>query len=401
MGKHLIRIAAAGLFFSAFAAPAVADAQSVMVLGVTSSAGDDEFTNNFTGALRNAASRVQGWDLNGREVSLAQMTLAHGCVEPDVHCMAQIGDTLGVDLIIYGIVRRTSTSANHDFSVSLYLFDKAAGSITDQLTDTVPRVHSDIDDLRARARRYIAQFSGAEQTGRIEIQTNIADAEVVVDGEVVGTTTGGRFETVVSVGQHRVEVRAEGHSTFRSSVSVARDSTANLDAQLVEGDEDQIIIAPPGGQQPADSGGGANIGAIVSFSVAGVGAVLTVISWAMIDSTKTDLEPWRTRAGVELRDVYAIPVDEIPNHNACDEMKSWSSMGMREWDGGASLCSQGETWFAIQVVGLASFGAGLASGLLFMLLDGDDEEDANAVNDVAIIPSFSTEGGFLSAVGTF
>ncbi len=399
MGKHLIRIAAAGLFFSAFAAPAVADAQSVMVLGVTSSAGDDEFTNNFTGALRNAASRVQGWDLNGREVSLAQMTLAHGCVEPDVHCMAQIGDTLGVDLIIYGIVRRTSTSANHDFSVSLYLFNKAAGSITDQLTDTVPRVHSDIDDLRARARRYIAQFSGAEQTGRIEIQTNIADAEVVVDGEVVGTTTGGRFETTVSVGQHRVEVRAEGHSTFRSSVSVARDSTASLDAQLVEGDEDQIIIAPPGGgEQPADSGGGANIGAIVSFSVAGVGAVLTVISWAMIKSLDGDLEEARKTVGQEVWDRNMDP-NEVTGTNTCDYMRANNTMN--RFDDDINICSQGETWFAIQVVGLASFGAGLASGLLFMLLDGDDEEDANAVNDVAIIPSFSTEGGFLSAVGTF
>ncbi|MBW2464226.1 MAG: hypothetical protein JRH11_21435 [Deltaproteobacteria bacterium] len=82
-------------------------------------------------------------------------------------------------------------------------------------------------------------------------------------------------------------------------------------------------------------------------------------------------------------------------------MKSWSAMGMREWDGGASLCSQGETWFAVQVVGLVSLGAGLASGLLFLLLDDDDEEDADAVNDVAIVPSFSTEGGFLTAVGTF
>lgn len=407
MGKHFIRIAAAALFFSALVGPASADAQTVMVLGVGSSAGDDEFTTNFTGALRNAASRVQGWELNGREVSLAQMTLAHGCVEPDVHCMAEIGGTLGVDLIIYGMVTRTSTSANHDFAVSLYLFDNTQGAIRDQLTDTVPRVHSDIDDLRSRARRYISQFSGAEQTGRIQIQTNIAGAEVVIDGEVAGTTTGGQFEAVVSVGQHRVEVRAEGHSTFRGSVSVARDSTASIEAELIEGDEDQIIVAPPPGGEQTDSGG-ANIGAIVSFSVAGVAAVMTAVSWAMISSTQSDLDPWRTQAGMDML-AMGIPVETIQETNACDFMKANNvpdPEGGGVYDGGINLCSQGETWFAVQVASLVTLGAGLISGTLFMVLGGDDDEedpssDDGIVSDVSIAPSFSPYGGFLSASGRF
>src|SRR5687768_10366687 len=89
-------------------APAVARADdSVVVLGITSMEGDDEIARNLTGALRHAASQVHGWQVSDSEVTLAQMSLAHGCGDtPDPDCLAQIASALASQRLVYGLLRR-------------------------------------------------------------------------------------------------------------------------------------------------------------------------------------------------------------------------------------------------------------------------------------------------------
>src|SRR5688572_11535939 len=85
--------------------PSLAQADStVVVLGVRSLDGDDALAHNVSVALRTGAQKMQGWNVSQRDVSLAQMSLAHGCDEPDARCMADIAGTLEVDRLIYGTI---------------------------------------------------------------------------------------------------------------------------------------------------------------------------------------------------------------------------------------------------------------------------------------------------------
>src|SRR5689334_2934443 len=64
-------------FFGAIAGSvATARAQeTVVVLGLTSLEGDDEYARNLSGALRHAATAVRGWSVSERDVALSQMEL--------------------------------------------------------------------------------------------------------------------------------------------------------------------------------------------------------------------------------------------------------------------------------------------------------------------------------------
>jgi hypothetical protein len=398
MRQHLARILLATVAFAALSAPVVVEAQSVIILGLRSAEGDDEFANNLSGALRNAASRVNGWELNTREVSLAQMALAHGCDASDIGCIQQIGDTLGVRLVLYGTVRRSSTRSDYDYVLSLFMFDTEAGSISAQLTDTIPKVQSDIDDLRGKADDYITRFSGAERTGLIRIQVNLAAAEVVLDGESLGMTTGGAFETTVPVGQHQIEVRAEGHNTFRGSVSVVADETATVEVELVEGDESEIIVGPEngGGGSTVSSGGGPNWPAIISFAVAGIGAALTITSWIVLDSISGDesLQAARTQVGQQLQDMTPPPSD-IESIDACQYMRDNPSAG--DWDAAVSKCDDGDMWTALQYVFIGLTGVALATGIVLLVVGGDDEESST----VSLLPSIGPNRGSMTARVTF
>ena len=61
------------------ASSAHADSASVTVLGVRSLDGDDQLERRVSHALRNGVQRIEGYRVSDREISLAQMSLAHGC----------------------------------------------------------------------------------------------------------------------------------------------------------------------------------------------------------------------------------------------------------------------------------------------------------------------------------
>ena len=274
----LARATAIVLAFS-FAIPLVAAADdTVIVLGVRSMEGDDDFALSVTGALRHGAAQVPGWDVSEREVSLAQMALAHGCDDPDVACMQQIADTLGVERVVYGTVRRTSTEADFNYTITLYMFNARAGEIEGSMTDQIPRSQSDIDQFRARVEGYIAQLSGTERGGTLRVTTNVSGAEVYVDDQLVGTASAdGQLTIDVASGPRRVEVRADGYSTFRGTVTVAAGAGAEIEANLVEG-------------SGVSGGGGADINwaGVGLLAVGAAAAVWTIYSWLAIQSANND-----------------------------------------------------------------------------------------------------------------
>lgn len=215
--------------------PALAQDGQVFVLGIRSVEGDDELSRNLTGAIRQEARGVTEWSVADAEISLAQMSVAHGCDEPDAQCMAAIAEELAASRIIYGTVRRTGAGDQYDYALTLYNFNAESGQIADSLTDTIPSVQMDIDNLRPRAERYIAQFAGQARFGSVRFQTNTPGATVYVDGEGVGTTdeAGALVVEDVTEGNRDVRIEALDHEPYEGSVRVVPDEQTELRATLI------------------------------------------------------------------------------------------------------------------------------------------------------------------------
>jgi len=381
---------------------ALAQDAEVMVLGIRSIEGDDEFALSLTGAIRHAAEQVRGWSVSDREVSLAQMALAHGCDEPDAACMAQISETLDTERIIYGTVRRTGAGSEYDYAVTLYMYNAEAGQIEGSLTDTIPRVRSDIDFLRDRVDGYVARLSGAEESGSLRIVGNVPSADVSIDGELVGTTDAdGNFVTELPAGRRRVEVSAEGYTGFRGSVTVVPGTEAEIEVELTEGS------GFVGGGE-VDTGAGVNWAGLGLIGAGAAAAVGTIVVWlqAQSDNEGNDITEDQCDAVVASDPgsfaAYRCAVPENRG-NVCDEVDEGLAHGASEqaFERAQEICGRATTlevlsWvLPIAAVGLAG------AGVLVFALDSDEEEQPGSGASLTISPRGSHEEAGVDAVLRF
>ncbi len=404
----LVLAAAAG----ALALPAAASAQTVVVLGIRSVEGDDEFARNLTGALRHAASQVSGWTVSDSEVTLAQMALAHGCDDPDPACMAQVAQTLNAQRIIYGDVRRTSAGEPYDFSMNLHIFNAESGRIERSVADTIPGVRRDIDDLREPVRRYMSQLSGAPQMGSVRISVNVPGAEVFIDGESVGTADaeGRLIITDVQAGSRNVRIVAPGHQSFRSTVSVEPYGEALFEAELQVGVSD-ATPAPSGG-------GGAPVELITGVGLLVVAAGLAagwIASWAHLRfglNEDPQFIDYRRRVGTFVQATEGPSVDvsgfdacalasENPRlvHGTPPDVRMESTLDLAEH--ATAVCNEASTFEVLEFV--FGLGAAAAAGVgAFLLVTGLTSGSSSGQQQTWMLtPSFGPDHGYLGVAATF
>ncbi len=81
----------------------------------------------------------------------------------------------------------------------------------------------------ARAELEIALERDRGAAPRVRIETDRAEAEVAIDGAVVGR---GSYEGPLTEGRHRIEVRAVGFADFRQEIDAALGETVRVHARL-------------------------------------------------------------------------------------------------------------------------------------------------------------------------
>jgi len=220
-----------------WALPSLAAAQtSVIVLGIRSVEGDDALASDLTSELRYVAGQVDGWENSSVSVSLAQMSLVPDCAEPDAQCMAALAGDLDVQRILYGTIRRTGAGEQYNFAVTLYIFNAQTGQIEDSLTDTIPRIATDVDQLRPRVGRYIAQFAGVARYGSMRLVTGQPGATVTIDGEVAGVSDeqGVLLIEDLPQGERQVTIELDGYESFEGAVDVVADEQTEYRAHLAQ-----------------------------------------------------------------------------------------------------------------------------------------------------------------------
>jgi hypothetical protein len=395
----------------ATARPALADS-TVVVLGIRSVEGDDDVANDATEQLRGAARAVQGWTISNAAVSMAQMTLAHGCDEVDAACLAEIAKGLQADLLIYGTMRRTSAREDYDYALNLNLFENASGQITRSVDDTIPRAQVDFQSLAARADKLIARLSSTSTGGAIEIQANIEDAEVQVNGQVVGTTRQGALRLEgLQAGKYRIEIRKRGYAPHVSTVTVAEGLDTSIAAVLsAEG-----TAGPAGATEPQPASHGHHL-QWLGWSLIGLGGASLIglgVSLAVIEGVNRDALYGRYRDAVaqgnEKVKAEGMPEDVVKDVCYAAKQGFNYNLSNEETSEVAHKCSTADTFEVLQWVFLST--AIVSGGVgAYLVLSGDHgghaqdhdyEHGQNARPSFSLHPSFSPRAAALNAMLRF
>jgi hypothetical protein len=353
--------------------------EAVVVLGLTSLEGDDEFARNLSGALRHAATAVRGWSVSERDVALSQMELVHGCESSDPACMVLIAGTLNAQRIVYGTVSRSPMGSRYEFAVSVFSFNVATGEVDQRAQHNLPSTRTDIDDLRDPAREIIAEIANTPRAGTIRV-TAAPGREVRIDGTLVGTTdSGGTFVAAdVATGPHEVLVQDAAAQTVT----------------VTEGTEQLVAIATV-----TDGGGGGNQGpgvnwlAVALLAGAGVALVGAIYTWGRLLALSNDGEynAYRTSLG-EMG---------VSGEVACaDSSFALATPAMSTYARG--VCSEGSTLEILQYVFLGVAVAAGATGIILLVLDsssGGGEHQEQAA--LRLVPSAGPNGGSLALHLTF
>jgi hypothetical protein len=182
---------------------------------------------------------------------------------------------------------------------------------------------------------------------RVKFQVHV-DADVLPDALIDN-------DRPTDPGRHVVEVSAQGFLTAKQDVTLADAETANVSLDLVADPNAPPPVPPkplsaqasPGSlasAPPAKTSSGPNVGAIVSLSFGGLGLAAGIGAGAVVASDSADLS------------------------KACGSSKICPPSKQSE-------ISQAKTWATVSTVGFAVGGAGLATGLVLLLI-GNHRSDA-------------------------
>jgi hypothetical protein len=336
---------------------------------------------------------------------MAQMSLAHGCDEIDAACLAEIAKGLGADRIIYGTLRRTSAREDYDYALNLNLFAAETREIMRSVDDTIPRTQVDFQSLSARADKLVARLASTATGGAIEIQANVPDAEVTVNGQSVGITRDGALRMEgLQPGRYHVVISREGYIAHDSTVSVVEGADTSIAAVL-------SIIGGSGStpepEEAPDTGhhlgwlGWTLIG-VSAASLVGVGVSIGVIEGINNDKLYTKYRDAVAEGNARVMKDH--PEDVVKD--VCKAAKAGSeySLSQAEVKSVADKCSTADTFEVLQWVfaGTAIAAGAVGTYLVLTASDGGgDGEHAKRDTSLALQPVFGPRGAMLNATLRF
>ena len=227
--------------------PAAAPPRRIAVLGFDPLGMDEEKVASLEALFRMELERLAGGPTpSRREIARAlRGTRLVGCAGENA-CLAGIGKRLGVDLVLSGNVAELGDS----YVVNIKVVNATTGAELRRIASDPLRGNPDelIDSVRVAAYRLLAP---ERLLGAISVLADLSRAEVLLDGRRVGLTPLARPIAGLSLGAHRLEVRAAGYSTFAQEVRVRFQKTTRVEVRLAA--DPNLVRLPivPAGPRPA------------------------------------------------------------------------------------------------------------------------------------------------------
>jgi hypothetical protein len=359
-----------------------AQADTVVLLGLRSVEGDDDFGNDLTQALRRQLARLPSMQLSDRAVSLSQMSMAYGCEEPDAACLTDIAAGLQTQSVVYGTLRRSSTRADYQYSLSLSFFSSERGSIENTVTRNIPQQDPNLD---AQAEAALSTLLGLQSdAGGIVVHVNVPAAEVTVNGQSVGTTVDGELRlSGLAPGRYQVVVAAPDMPRYTTTVRVSASQDEPSEAAPAAASYE---LDTEGRDAASDDGSFNRYLGYSLLGVAALGLVGTIYSWSTISSINgdADFKAYRTRVGMSA-DANQIG-DVCASNNAYAAPNSPEYATFRDKIRGQ--CSDAGLFETLQWVFLGTAVAAGGAGTYFLLTAGGDD-DSN--EHAAATPVFTVQ----------
>jgi len=373
------------LWIACIAAPLRVSAadSSVVVLGLRSLEGDDDFANSMTDALRTAAKAVAGWRVLDRAVSMSQMVLANNCDDVDVACLTNIARGLETDRVIYGTVRRTAAPSKYNYEIALNLFNGTTHTITGPETETVQR--NDAKKVLIRyAQLLISHLSATEAAvGRLVVDVNVLSATIRLDGQLVGETQERKLTLeTITPGEHTLEVSAPGHDTYKQTIYVHASEQSEVGVTLERTPDPEDVAATTGAppeavaQTAPESEGGHSSLNWLGYTLIGVGAA-SAIGWGA-SMYVIEFQYNRNETYQGYKNSYQNRADD-----ACDAALKGENPGKlmpSELSDFQGRCRTGRTFQVLQWVFLGAAVVAAGSGIFVLLSDtGGSSDTATAL----------------------
>jgi hypothetical protein len=348
---------------------------SVVVLGLRSLEGDDEFANAMTDALRDASRSVEGWRPLERAVSMAQMSLAYNCEDVNVPCLGDIAAGLQVDRVVFGTVRRTAGKAKFDYEITVSLFNNTTRAVAGTETQTVSRNDSKhARMLSSQAQFMVTRLANADTSaGRLTINVNVLSAEIQMDGQLVGQTQEGHLTIdAATPGTHSVVVSAPGHQSQTQSVSVVAGQQSEVTVNLVRLTQPIEVAAQDTPAAPLEEDiqtGPRSSLAWLGYTLIGVGAA-SAIGWGA-SMYMIEFQYNRDTTYQRYKEGYRYTMED-----ACDVALRGDrgELMAGEFEDFRSMCRSGRTFQTLQWVFLGA--AIVSSGLgVYVLVSEQGQSD--------------------------
>jgi hypothetical protein len=382
--------------------------ESTIILGLHTVDGDDYFANKLSTALREQSARIPNWQVSSKEVSLSQISLAYGCEEFGVSCMATIAKELKTSTIIYGIVRRTSALKEYEFGITLDVFNAETGAIENSVVDTFPsNIDVNSDEFRSKVLRLLQRLARVQKPqGTIVVTSNQAAFEVLLDRVPIGRTTNGKLVVEkVALGNHDIEVIEKGYSPYKESVVVVEDQKTYVQG-VINLSTNETAPSP---QNPEEPSGGRSLDWLgwTLVGVSGASLIGAIVSWTWIDSINNDptykeyrkLVGARTPAVTDVcKEVNRFPYFQSETGGTPEEKAKLKRV--------QDMCYQGDILEIVQwiFVGTAA-AAATGAAVYFIVSRNDDSESKNATQNktspFVLRPLIKRESAFLSIAFNF
>jgi hypothetical protein len=289
---------------------------------------DAESAKKLTDELRRNTGRFDLAPNSNRE--LQDEKVMGGCDKEQAPCMAQIGDGLKAEYLVYGRIEKSSEKGQPGYKGTIRLLNVKDKKVEETWEGFIPQGQiGSSGSLRDWSQRVNARLAGEKapvipdrvDRGPGKLVVKIANAKtgrVSVDGAVKGQLQDGTFTTSLSEGAHRIEIEAPDRKPYEDTVIITGGQTQTVAVEL----EEMIGSLPPPPPPPRGSSGWRKVmWASVATGLAGGG--VWIYGWRQIRDANAQL-CGETRTG-QCKEVTKEPAKSDPATR--DELTNQGSTG--------------------------------------------------------------------------
>jgi hypothetical protein len=225
---------------------------------------DTDVAKKLTEGLRGRAKLGSGpYQMAGNsDKELIDEKLLKNCDSGADKCMAQIGNDLGADWLMFGKIEKKGGA----YTVTMQLLDVHQKRTVKSSQDQIPLSQASNDtEIAGWAQKIYSKLTGEKTTGTLVIKVTNADrGTILINGEEKGTITNGVGQVSgLEEKSYKVAIESEGFHRWEETVPVKAGEPMNKSVTLDKnappppgGGTGGIIEPPGGGGAGSGSGGG-------------------------------------------------------------------------------------------------------------------------------------------------